>query len=151
MQRGNFNLKWVQFFAYFCVVFFCVTTLPKVGRTNHAVDADATASAQKTGQNSFWATFKGEAKAEVHSPPDSTGVYEIGARVSRGQVPHLTPRPVPFFSSPSGVSKKISKKRTFRAWGSGSNMNFSARSTAQITTDAPGPGSDMDAAYAAYP
>ncbi len=60
MQRGNFNLKWVQFFAYFCVVFFCVTTLPKVGRTNHAVDADATASAQKTGQNSFWATFKGK-------------------------------------------------------------------------------------------
>ena len=73
MQRGNFNLKGVQFFAYFCVVFFCVTTLPKVGRTNHAVDADATASAQKNRTKLFLGYLQREAKAEVHSPPFNFG------------------------------------------------------------------------------
>lgn len=145
MQKHNLSRQWMPLFAYFCVVLLCVVTSPKVGITDHTVDADATASAERTGQNGVWSTFKAKAVAWIYLPPSEAGVYELEARVTGKKPVKTGQQPV---SMSSGYSRRIEVEKTYRAWGSGSSMRFSAKSEATIVSTA---GDAEDRASANYP
>lgn len=147
MQKHNLSRQWMPLFAYFCVVLLCVVTYPKVGITDHTVDADATASAERTGQNGVWSTFKAKAVAWIYLPPSEAGVYELEARVTGKEPVETGPQPV-YTPSGSGYSRRIKVEKTYRAWGSGSSMRFSAKSEATIVSTA---GDAEDRASANYP
>ena len=126
-----------------CVCLLFVFTTPEVGRTD-GVRANADAYAYQYGQNWFWSTFKSEAYADVYAPEGTIGVYQLEAAVT-GKNTKRTQQ-LPFFD---GTTKdtQIRNSNTYRAWGSGSNVRFSASSEAYITSNA----GDDDADYAQYP
>lgn len=146
MQR-NFDLTWATVLVCFCVIGFCVMTLPKVGTTHHTEYAVATASAEKTGQNFVWSTFRADASASVFAPPGDIGLYVLEVEVT-GNPPLRTPQ-LPFSSRPDrSFSDLRSTGKTYRAWGSGSQTRFSAESKADISGAI---ADDEEEAFDAYP
>ena len=133
-------------FACFCVCSLFVLTLQKTGKTA-AVRASADAIAYKVKERWFWTTFKAEAYAGVSAPKGAIGVYQLEVEVT-DKIPKRT-GPKAFSS---GVKKEfkrnIADHKTYRAWGSGSDVRFSASSKAEITSDA---GDDADDAHDQYP
>ncbi len=125
-----------------CLLSLAILIFPKIGKTN-AASASANAYAYKSGQNFVYSTFKAEAYAGAYAPDNSVGVYQLEAEVT-GKNPRVTPQ-VPFFD---GTSPSIEKKNTYYAWGDGANMQFSASSGSEITSNV---GDDDDDAAAVYP
>ena len=126
----------------FCVFSLFVLTFPKIGKTD-GVHASATAYAYKSGQNWFWSTFKAEAYADVYAPEGAFGGYQLEVAVT-GKTTKRIPQ-IAFFN---GVGTGIENKNTYRAWGSGDNVNFSASSESDITSNV---GDDDDDAFDQYP
>ena len=147
MLKLNFDPKWVTLLAFFSVLLFCVITFPKIGKTHHTEFAKAAASAQKTGENWAYSTFRADASSSVSAPVGDIGVWELYAEVT-GKRPIDTPQ-IPYaYAPPEFLSKSVSRGKTYYALGDGANMVFSAKSDADVT----GAAADDEAkAAAVYP
>ena len=147
MLKLNFDPKWVTLLAFFSVLLFCVITFPKIGKTHHTEFAKASASAQKTGENWAYSTFRADASSSVSAPVGDIGVWELYAEVT-GKRPINTPQIAYAYAPPKSLSKSVSRGKTYYALGDGANMVFSAKSDADVT----GAAADDEAkAAAVYP
>lgn len=142
MKKQILKSRLNLFCVCLCLLSVFALTFPKAGKTN-GVSASANAYAYKSGQNWVWSTFKAEAYAGASAPAGSVGVYELEAKVT-GNLDRDTGQ-VAFFD---GTSRNIDNTKTYRAWGSGSNMQFSASSDSEIVSNV---GDDDDDATAKYP
>ena len=116
----------------FFLFLFCVITFPKIGKTHHTEFAKASASAQKTGENWVYSTFRAEASSSVSAPVGDIGVWELYAEVT-GKQPIDTPQ-IPYaYVPPEYLSKSANRGKTYYAWEDGANMVFSAESEANVS------------------
>lgn len=132
MLKRNFEPKRMMLLGFFGVLLFCVITFPKIGKTHHTDYAKAAASAQKTGENWAYSTFRADASSSVSAPVGDIGVWELYAKVT-GKAPIDTPQTPYAYAPPESLSKSASRGKTYYAWGEGVNMNFSAKSEADVS------------------
>lgn len=157
MQKRNLELKWVPILMSFFFISLCVMIFPKYGTThNHTGSATATATAEKTGQNWFWSTYKTHAKMVVESAPNDIGVYEMRVKVT-GKKEKTTwyvglggGTTVPFTSGACAYTDDLEDGKTYRKWGSGSgnDISISASSSGNISGSNT---SASDSCSASYP
>ncbi len=134
MLKRNFELKWIPLLASFFLISLCMITFPKFGTThNHTGSVTATATAEKTGQNWFYSTYKTHAEVVVESLPNDIGVYAMTVKVTGKKPPLLSGRTQRFSSCACAFTDDMESGKKYYQWGSGSgDFKISASSSGCI-------------------